>query len=295
MLHDAIIIGGSYGGMAAALQLARARRQVLVVDAGHRRNRFAKHSHGFLTRDGEPPGAIAECAREQLLKYPTVTWIEGTVGSAVAAEDGFQVLLEGGGQHGGRRLVLATGVTDELPDLPGLRERWGASVFLCPYCDGYELERGRLGVLATGAFWFHQAMLIPEWGHTTLFTQGIHHPDAEQRAALAARGVSIEEMPVIAVDGARAMMRLEDGRSIPLDGLFLVPRTRFSSAVVEGLGCVLEDGPMGPFIWTDARRGTSVPGVFACGDAARAAGSVSLAVGDGALAGTAVHQSLIFG
>ena len=295
MLLDAIIIGGSYSGMAAALQLARARRHVLVVDAGQRRNRFARHSHGFLTQDGEPPGAIAARAREQLMRYPTVTWIEGTVRSAAAAKGGFQVQLEGGAQHDGRRLVLATGVADELPDLPGLRERWGISVFLCPYCDGYELAQGHLGVLATGASWFHQAMLIPEWGRTTLFTNGIHHPDTEQRAALATRGVSIEETPVRGVSGERATMQLEDGRSIPLEGLFLIPRTRLTSAVAEGLGCALDDGHMGPFIRTDAKKATSVPGVFACGDVARAAGSVSLAVGDGALAGAAVHQSLVFG
>ncbi|MCI0755061.1 NAD(P)/FAD-dependent oxidoreductase [Teichococcus vastitatis] len=295
MLHDAIIIGGSYSGMAAALQLARARRQVLIVDAGQRRNRFTEHSHGFLTQDGAPPGAIAERAREQLLRYPTVTWIEGTVTAAALARDGFEVKLEAGERHGGRRLVLATGVADELPELPGLRERWGTSVFLCPYCDGYELAQGHLGVLATGEFWFHQAMLIPEWGRTTLFTNGIHHPNAEQRTALAARGVSIEETPVLAVVGRRARMELEDGRSIPLMGLFLVPRTRLASEVADGLGCALEQGPMGAFIRTDARKQTSVPGVFACGDASRAAGSVSLAVGDGAMAGTAVHQSLVFG
>jgi thioredoxin reductase len=149
-------------------------------------------------------------------------------------------------------------------------------------------------VLASSEFWFHQAMLIPEWGRTTLFTNGIYHPDAEQRTVLAARDVSIEETPVLAVGGARATMQLEDGRSLPLEGLFLIPRTRFTSAVVEGLGCALEVGHMGPFIRTDARKETSVPGVFACGDVARAAGSVSLAVGDGAMTGTAVHQSLVF-
>lgn len=295
MLHDAIIIGGSYSGMAAALQLARARRSVLVLDSGQRRNRFASHSHGFLTQDGEPPGAIAAHAREQLMQYPTVTWTEGEARSAATAEGGFRVQLEGGAKHDGRRLVLATGVKDELPDLPGLRERWGKSVFLCPYCDGYELAQGHLGVLATGEFWFHQAMLIPEWGRTTLFTNGIHHPDAEQRMGLAERGVSIDETPVLAVGGTRVTMQMEDGRSIPLEGLFLVPRTRFTSAVAEDLGCVLEAGPMGPFIRTDGRKETSVPGVFACGDVARAAGSVSLAVGDGAMAGTAAHQSLVFG
>lgn len=295
MLHDALIIGGSYAGMAAALQLARARRQVLVVDAGRRRNRFAAHSHGFLTQDGETPDGIAARARQQLLRYPTVTWIGATAETAAIVDEGFTLRLEDGSQRHGRRLVLATGVTDTLPALPGLRERWGISVFLCPYCDGYELAQGPLGVLATSDAWFHQAMLIPEWGPTTLFTQGRYHPDDEQRARLAARGVAIEATPVLSVGGDRATLQLADGRAVALAGLFLVPRTDFANAVAHGLGCALEEGPMGRFLRTDARKATSVPGVFACGDAARAAGSVSLAVGDGAMAGAAVHQSLVFG
>jgi thioredoxin reductase len=191
-------------------------------------------------------------------------------------------------------LVLATGVVDTLPDLPGLGERWGRSVFLCPYCDGYELNRGLLGVLATNGFWYHQAMLIPDWGRTTLFTNGFCHPDGEQQATLAARGVTIEATPVVAIGGERATMQLQDGRSIALDGLFLMPRVSIASPIPEQLGCAMDEGPMGPFIRTDATKETSVPGVFACGDAARAAGSISLAVGDGAAAGAAAHQSLIF-
>ncbi|MBI0537105.1 NAD(P)/FAD-dependent oxidoreductase [Roseomonas sp. KE2513] len=294
MLHDVIIVGGSYSGMAAALQLARARKDVAVVDAGQRRNRFAEASHGFLGQDGQPPGAIAAQARAQLLSYPTVTWVEGKAVAATAEEGQFRVTLETGEERTARRLLLATGVVDNLPDVPGLQERWGRGVYQCPYCDGYELNQGHLGVLATSGFWFHQAMLIPEWGRTTLFTNGIARPDAEQRAALARRGVTIEEAAVTGIAGERVTVQLEDGRSIALAGLFLVPRTSFASPLASQLGCTLEEGPMGPFIWTDIRKETSVPGVFACGDAARAAGSVSLAVGDGAIAGTGIHQSLIF-
>jgi thioredoxin reductase len=294
MLHDAIIIGGSYAGMAAALQLARARRDVMVIDAGERRNRFASASHGFLTQDGRAPDAIAEQGRDQLVTYPTVTWVEARAAAAAALEDAFQVRLETGVVHEARRLVIATGVVDTLPDLPGLRERWGRSVFQCPYCDGYELNQGALGVLATSDFWFHQAMLIPEWGHTTLFTNDAYHPDEEQTAALARRGVTIETTAVAAVEGERTTMRLRDGRSVALQGLFLIPRTSFATPIAEDLGCALDDGPMGRFIRTDPMKETSIRGVFACGDAARAAGSVSLAVGDGAMAGAATHQSLVF-
>ncbi|MGX9961701.1 NAD(P)/FAD-dependent oxidoreductase [Roseomonas sp. F4] len=295
MRHDAIIIGGSYAGMAAALQLARARRQVLVVDAGQRRNRFAAESHGFLGQDGVAPGEIADQARAQLLRYPTVTWAADSATRAAVEAEGFRVELASGAMAQGRRLLLATGVVDILPELPGLAERWGRSVFLCPYCDGYELEQGPLGVLATTETWFHQAMLIPEWGPTTLFTQGRYPPDATQRAALEARGVTIEETPVVALSGAGATAALQDGRSIALRGLFLVPQIRLASPLATQLGCVMEEGPIGAFIRTDPTKLTSVPGVFACGDAARGMGSVSLAVGDGAFAGVALHRSLIFG
>lgn len=295
MRHDAIIVGGSYAGMAAALQLARARRYVLVVDAGQRRNRFAAESHGFLGQDGVAPGLIADQARAQLLRYPTVDWAVDKAIEVTAESEGFRVKLGSGAARRARRLLLATGVEDVLPDLPGLAQRWGRSVFLCPYCDGYELKQGLLGVLATTESWFHQAMLIPEWGPTTVFTQGRFPPDAEQRAALTARGVTIEETPVVALSGPAATAELQDGRSIALRGLFLVPRIRFASPIAAQLGCAMEEVPMGPIIRTDPMKATSVPGVFACGDAARGAGSVSLAVGDGALAGAALHRSLIFG
>ena len=139
MTYDAIIIGGSYAGLSAALTLARAKRRVLVVDAGQRRNRFAHSSHGFLTQDGADPAAIAATAREQLMKYPTVTWRDDTVVEATAGTP-FGFGLAGGERVEARRVVLATGVVDELPDLPGVAERWGRSIFHCPYCHG-ERER----------------------------------------------------------------------------------------------------------------------------------------------------------
>ncbi len=126
---DAIVVGGSYAGMAAGLQLARARRRVLVIDAGQRRNRFAKASHGFLGQDGKPPELIASEARAQLLAYPTVHWRDATVEDAQGSINAFRVAA-GGASHQGRRLILATGVVDELPEVPGLRERWGRSVFM---------------------------------------------------------------------------------------------------------------------------------------------------------------------
>ncbi|PYE89934.1 NAD(P)/FAD-dependent oxidoreductase [Phyllobacterium leguminum] len=292
MQYDVIIIGGSYAGMAAALPLARARRKIMVIDAGQRRNRFAESSYGFLGRDGHAPGAIAEEAKQQLLAYPTVTWNEGRVFNAIKTDSGFRI--ETPGQfYDTKRLVLSLGVEDILPDLPGLKERWGKAVYHCPYCHGYELNQGHIGVLAVGPNSIHQALMLPDWGKTTFFLNDAFAPDEEQSAQLNARGVTVETAPVTEITG-HADIRLADGRIIPLAGLFTAPATRPASPLAEQLGCAIEDGPLGPYIGVDGMKETTVPGVFACGDAARGAGNVSLAIGDGAMAGVAAHRSLIF-
>jgi thioredoxin reductase len=292
---DAAVIGGSYAGLSAALQLARARRSVLIIDAGARRNRFARHSHGYLTRDGDDAAKIAAIGREQLLAYPTVSWRDGAVEHAGATEGGFRVGLADGTTHAARRLVLATGVKDELPDLPGLKERWGAHVFHCPYCHGYELERGQIGVLAVSPLSMHHALMLPDWGPTTFFLNGAFEPDAADLALLSKRGVAVEAGPVARLSGEAIDVEMRDGRVIALAGLFVLSRTSVASPLAGALGCAFEDGPQGSFIATDPMKATSVPNVFACGDAARAAGSVALAVADGALAGVSAHRSLMFG
>lgn len=294
MHHDVIIVGGSYAGISAALPLARARRSVLVIDAGQRRNRFADHAHGFIGRDGWSPAAIADEARDQLLTYPTVSWLSGTAVSARKADDGFVVELEGGDVATASRLILATGVTDAVPDLPGLRERWGRSVFHCPYCHGYELNRGAIGVLALSPLALHHGLMLPDWGPTTLFLNDVFEPDEAQTGALRARGTSIERGAVARVTGDRADVELADGRVFHCEGLFIQATIAPASPIAAQLGCAIEDGPMGTHIGTDAMKQTSISGVFACGDAARAAGSLPLAVGDGAMAGAAAHRSLMF-
>jgi thioredoxin reductase len=290
---DVIVVGGSYAGMSAALQLARARQKVVVIDAGSRRNRFAATSHGFLGRDGESPETIARQARDQLRAYPGLSWIDAVVNAAEAHPQGFVLTLYDGRQLHARRLVLATGVVDELPAIEGLQQRWGRTVFACPYCHGYELAQGAIGVLASGPLSMHHALMLPDWGRVTLFNCGTWQPDEAQLAALQARGVNTESSPVARIVDA-ASVELGDGRRLAMDGLFVLSRTRMASALAQSLGCAFDEGPMGSFIRTDAFKESTVPGVFACGDAARAAGSVALAVGDGAMAGVASHQSLIF-
>ncbi|OCP35874.1 NAD(P)/FAD-dependent oxidoreductase [Ensifer sp. LC163] len=294
MTYDAIILGGSYAGLSAGLQLARARRKVLVIDIGLRRNRFARTSHGFLTQDGSTPAQIAADARSQLMEYRTVEWQQTEAKNAERVQDGFKVALRHGSDAIGKRLVLATGVTDVLPELAGLAERWGSSVFHCPYCHGYELNEGRIGVLATSPLSMHQALMLPDWGPTTFFLNGAFEPDADQLQQLQGRNVTVERGVIDRLDGERVDVVMRDGRILPMDGIFTTTRTVVSAPFADQLGCIFDDGPLGRYIRTDAMKATTVPGVFACGDAARPTGSVALAVGDGAMAGAATHRSLMF-
>ena len=293
MTHDVIVIGGSYAGMAAALQLLRARRTVLVIDAGQRRNRMAAGSHGFLGQDGSDPTEIARVARSQLERYPTLTWYEGSAVAASGARDGFTVSTSDGTHHDARRLLLAPGVSDTLPEVEGLAQRWGRSVFHCPYCHGYELDRGNVDVIAANPMSVHQASLLAEWGQVTLLTNGVLELDHETRLALAGRNVAIEAVPIARIDG-HAEVVLVDGRRLDFAGLFTAPRNAPASDLAGQIGCELMETPMGTQIRTNDAKETSRPGVFACGDAARVPHSISLAVGDGAWAGAQVHQSLVF-
>jgi thioredoxin reductase len=291
---DFAIIGGSYAGLAAALQLARARRNVLVVDAGQRRNRCVDEagetSHGFLTQDGVAPAAIAEQAKRQLLAYPSVQWMDGTADDARVASDGRLEFRVGSAVISAGRLIIATGVRDELPPVPGLAERWGRSVFHCPYCHGYEMNAGRIGIIAASPMAQHHALMLPDWGQPTLFLNGAFAPNEEERAAIARRGTQVESVLVERIDGFADVV-LQDGRTLTMNGLFTQPRVLMASPIAQQLGCVMEEGPMGKFIKVDDFKATSVAHVFACGDTARAAGNVTLAVADGAMAAMGAHRT----
>ncbi|MCI4664240.1 MAG: NAD(P)/FAD-dependent oxidoreductase [Neomegalonema sp.] len=293
MQHDVIIIGGGYAGMAAALQLVRARRSVLVIDAGQRRNRFADSSHGFLGQDGVNPAEIADTARAQLAKYPTMTWRSAEAQTAEGEKDAFDVRTTDGDAHLGRRILFATGLSDTLPPIDGLGERWGKSAFHCPYCHGYELNEGRIGVIASGPMSLHQALIVSEWGATTLLLNSALTLDEEAKAALARRDISVAHTNIAAVTG-NADVRLVDGQTLSFAGLFVAPHSEPATPIAQTLGCKLDETPMGRQIYTDLSKETSVAGAFACGDVARVPHSLSLAVADGAWAGAQAHQSLVF-
>ncbi|PDV86828.1 thioredoxin reductase [Rhizobium sp. H4] len=296
MSYEVIVIGGNFAGLSAAMQLARARRRVLLVDASMPRNRFSRAAHGFLGQDGRAPAAIMEEGKRQLSLYPTITLCDGKVVHAQKQDDQFIVGIEGGGEERARRLILATGVSDTLPEIAGLGDRWGRSVLHCPYCHGYEVSGGELGVLANHSHSAHSAMMIPDWGATTFFTQAQFEPDDEQLAKLSARGVRIERSPIVELLGDTPKLeavRLADGRIAPLDAIFVAPKTGMASPIAEQLGCAFDDGMFGPVIRTAENKETSITGVFAAGDAASSMHSGTLASASGVLAGVHCHQSLV--
>jgi len=323
--YDAIVIGGSFAGLSAAMQLARARRRVCVVDAGQPRNRFAAASHGFFGQDGEPPLAMIEQARRKLLAYPTVTLRQGTAVSATAQRGGAALSGESEGSSAGaspggfdvvlhdgtapqttlsaHKLVLAFGVLDGLPDIAGLRERWGASVLHCPYCHGYEFAGQRLGVLYHSPQSGMHAQLIADWGPTTLFLNGETTLEPAEHERLLALGIAVEPARIAALEGpgqALHGVRLQahggnDARLVPLDALYVAATTRPASPLAEQLGCEMDDGPMGPCIRTDANKMTTVPGVYAAGDATLMRHNATLASAEGVLAGVGAHQAMVFG
>lgn len=297
MHHDALIIGGSFAGLSAALYLARARRSVCVVDAGAPRNRFAATSHGFFAQDGSDPQAMLQTMRRQVAAYPTVGFLTDTAVEARGDEGVFSVALRSGALVTGKRLLLAFGISDEMPETPGLAERWGTSVLHCPYCHGYEFSGRPLGVLKTSPLSHHQAMMISDWGPTTLYLDG-GDLETEHRDALARRGVRIEPAAVVRLTGegpSLSHIHLADGRACPLEALFIAPRNRLNSAVAEQLGCAIEAGPLGPAIKVDEMRMTSTANVFAAGDITRTAHNVTFACADGVMAALAMHRSLVFG
>ena len=293
--YDVIIVGGSFAGLSAAMQLARARRRILLVDAGRPRNRFAKTSHGFLGQDGVSPAEIMREGLNQLSRYPTVDFAHVEALSASQDEGGVTLALSDGCKARGRKLVLAVGVTDELP-LESMAPRWGVSVLHCPYCHGYEVRDRRIAVIANVAGAAHQAVILPDWGPTTFFTQGVLEPTVEEAELLAARGVEIERTPVVKLVGEGSeirLLRLADGREVPAEVVFTAPKTRIASPLAEQLGCDFSDGMTGRYITVDAMQQTSVSGVFAAGDAATQMFNATIASAAGVMAGVSAHRALV--
>ncbi|MTH97239.1 NAD(P)/FAD-dependent oxidoreductase [Roseibium sp. RKSG952] len=188
---------------------------------------------------------------------------------------------------------MQVGIIDRLPEIDGLSERWGKSVFHCPYCHGYELSRGRIGVIAAGPMSLHQTELLTEWGDVTLLVNKAFALEPDVVSVLENRGVAIEETAIERIQD-HADVRLTDGRVRTFAGLFVVPTVAPSSGLPGEIGCALEETPMGLRIRTNDNKETSVPGIFACGDVSHMPQSVALAVGDGSMTGALLHRSLVW-
>lgn len=294
---DVIVVGGSFAGLSAAMQLARARRRVLVFDSGEPRNRFAKKSHGFLGQDGKSPAKIIAIGRRQLSAYKTVSLRRDEVRHVERTQDDFVVIAGKKRTFTASRIVLATGMTDELPTISGINERWGVTVLHCPYCHGYEVADRQLGVIAQNDFSIHQAALVADWGPVTLFMQRRLELTEEHMSLLARRNVKIENSPIVEFLGKAPeteAVRLQDGRIVTIGAAFIVPQTKLKNDLPVQLGCALADGPMGPYLRVDEMNQTSVKGVFAAGDLSMPMPNATLASAAGVTAGGAAHQSLIF-
>ncbi|HWT52188.1 MAG TPA: NAD(P)/FAD-dependent oxidoreductase [Caulobacter sp.] len=296
-MDDVIIIGGSFAGLAAALQLGRARRKVTVLDTGLQRNRFASHSHGVLGHDHKPPGDILAEARRQLARYPTIKFVNARADSISGAIDDFIVLTSDGESLGARRLILSYGVVDQMPTVPGFAESWGTSIVPCPYCDGYEVADQHWGLVWSGPQSHNQVRLFHDWTDTlTVFADG-HDIPPDVRADLARRNTPIVDGRVIEIarQGAHgAAIKLETGAHVAVDILFAHPRTKPSASLHESLGLATVDTPTGIALKVDDRRETSMPGVYAAGDLANPLiPSVTTASWQGAMAGISAQQSML--
>lgn len=296
-----MIIGGSFAGLSAALPLARARKKVLVVDAGLRRNRFAAHSHNFLTQDGQEPSAIIVEAKQQLEKYSSITWLNASVIDVQAMNDHYEVFTEDENNKRdlfqAEKLIIAAGVKDDLPEIEGLTERWGKSVFHCPYCDGYELNLGQLGMLYSGSHSLHMALMLPDWGNTTLFLNAAVSIDTIEPAILEQlnqRHVKLDTRKIAKIEN-HCDLKFENGDQTQLNGLFVSTFMRINSPWIRKLGLDIDRNEYSEAILTNAIKQTNLKNIYACGDITRSGGSVAFSVADGAMAGVAAHKSFVFG
>jgi thioredoxin reductase len=297
MTEDAIIIGGGFAGLSAAMQLARARRRVTILDTGLPRNRFSAHSHGFLAQDGRPGADILADARRQLAAYETITFRTTSAETLNGERDAFTVVTNDGGQIDARRVLLSTGFEDQLPDIPGLSERWGKTVLHCPYCHGYEVGGGPVGVLARTSEAARFAAVVADWGDVTLFTNAVPEPDEKDLAVLEARNVKLRPGRVTAVtDGPGGMLAVETGPGIPtlVKALFVSPEARVRSDIPRDRDLELKATPIGNILQTDDTGQTSLPGLYAAGDIALGPANIALASANGVKTAVFLHHSLIW-
>ena len=295
---DVVVIGGGAAGLSGALVLARSRRSVVVVDGGRPRNAPASGVHGFLTRDGMPPAELVAVGRREVEGYGGRV-VDGEVQEVLRELDGrLTVVLGDGHRLTGRRLLLATGLADELPDLPGLRERWGRDVLHCPYCHGWEVRDQPVAVLASGPMSVHQALLFRQLTDDLTYLAGAQPPTPEQAEQLAARGVRVVTTPAVGlevVEDRLAGVRLADGTVVACTALAVATRMRARTGFLAGLGLAPVEHPLGvgEHLVTDAQGRTEAAGVWAAGNVADLSAQVGASAAAGAAAAAQINGDLV--
>lgn len=295
--YDVAVIGGGAAGLTAAVTLGRARRSVVVIDSGQPRNAPAEGVHMFLTRDGIPPDELVRIGRSEVTKYGG-QFIDGAAIAARRSNGGFDIDLDDGQTVSAKRLVVTTGLIDELPDVPGLRELWGKDVHHCPYCHGWELEGQAVGILGTDAMAVHKALMLRQWVQDlTLFVHNAPEPTDEQAEQLAARGIRVIHGTVEALEmsaGRLTGVRLQDGSFDPQQSVVINPVMVARSELLRSLGLVPTAHPMGvgEFIASDPGGLTSVPGVWVAGNVTDLTAGVVAAAAAGMLAAVSVNADL---
>ena len=312
--YDVVIIGGGAAGLSAAVVLGRARRSVVVVDSGQPRNAPADGVHSFLTRDGLRPAELVRLGQDEARSYGA-EFVAGRAVDSRRSAHRFTVTLDDGSTVSGRRLLVATGLVDELPDVPGLGDRWGRDVLHCPYCHGWEVRDQTIGILGTGPKSIHQALLFRQWSRNiTLFLHGDmvdadgaiseqHGPTEAEWEQLAARGISVVIGPVAGLDvrdDALAGVHLASGHLIPLQALVVAPTFTARTAFLAGLGLVSAPHPLGVGTHLDSDEagrvlsgGVVVPGVWAAGNATNLMAQVVVSAAAGLGVATMINSDLI--
>jgi thioredoxin reductase len=293
-VYDVVIVGGGPAGLSAALVLGRCRRRVLVCDAGHPRNAASQHLHGFLTRDGTNPLDFLQIAREQLSRYLTVELRHALVRDVRCEASLFHTTLDGGEEIQSRRLLLATGVVDNIPPVEGLKELYGKSVFHCPYCDAWEVSDQIIGVYGRGEKGFGLSLEMTAWSRDlVLLTDGPSELDAEQLERLQRNGVAVKEERVARLEGRDGILErviFEGGDAMPMRALFFTTGQGQRSHLSESLGCDFNEKGT---VSTGKYETTHLKGLYVAGDASRAVQWVIVAAAEGAEAAFSINQSLI--
>jgi thioredoxin reductase len=291
--YDVVVIGGGAAGLSAALTLSRARRTVLVVDAGEPRNAPAGQVHNYLGREGTPPGDLYGIGRAEVQRYGG----EIVTARVTAVEPGFQVTLDGDRVVRARRLLVTTGLTDELPDIPGLAEGWGHDVLHCPYCHGWEVRDQPIGVIAISPMAVHQALLWRQWtDDVVLFLNAVLTLTDEQRQQFAARGITVREGAVAAWEDKT--VRMSDGELIPRAAVVVQTRMSANADLLADLGVkpveMEANGVViGTHLPTEPTGATSVPGLYAAGNVTNPMAQVLVAAAQGLTAAGAINGDLV--